>query len=172
MLSSKYNGRIGVLDWNSSTTIIILVALLGQQYDKDYSISNAFNQLAALKPKFYPSQVPMLQDLGAGAIDSAVQAVASAVPLGAAIKVGYPKKPIGLPGFGSVTSWARHPNAAQLFVDYLMTKRGQTIWAAGSLATIPGTLGSTSVSTIIDTSTYTPDYFTAERATLESIFNR
>src|SRR5262249_729451 len=97
----KYKGRIAVLDFTTGGTLTVLVTLLGEQLTKQYGIADPLPKLAAQNPKFYPSQVPQQQELGAGEFDIAAQATDNAAPAGAPVKVAYPMKPLSLPVFAA-----------------------------------------------------------------------
>ena len=69
---------------------------------------------------------------------------------GAPIKMVVPSPGIGTPFYGTVLNWGKRPNAALVFMDYIMSRRGQTVWAglgeaASPLAGIPGALDATSI---------------------------
>lgn len=175
ILLPKYKGRIAVLDYTTSTTLVLLVSLMGEQLTKQYGIPDPLTKIAAQNPKFYPSQVPLQQDLGAGEFDIASQAAANSAPVGAPVKVAYPKKPLSLPVYAAATSWAKHPNAAQLVVDFLLSKKGQSIignMQVSALPNIPEAVISASDVTLLDTSTYDSNDVAARLANLKSIFHR
>ena len=104
--------------------------------------------LAAQKPRLTVGVLPLLQSVAAGELEAAIigiHAVANAlISQGAPLKVVQPN-----PAFASVDVLAalahsRRPNAAQVFLDYMMSRRGQGAWnGTGETASvIPGVPGS------------------------------
>jgi iron(III) transport system substrate-binding protein len=175
ILMPKYKGKIAVLDFTTSSTLVLLVSLMGEQLTKQYGIADPLTKIAAQNPKFYPSQVPLQQDLGAGEFAIASQATANSAPPGAPIKVGYPLKPLSLPVYAGVTSWAKHPNAAQLLVDFLLTKKGQSLISNQQVSAIPGipeAVISAADVTYLDTSAYDSADTANRLAMLKSTFHR
>jgi iron(III) transport system substrate-binding protein len=97
------------------------------------------------------------------------------VAQGAPIKVVTPKPSFGFGYFGAALGWAKHPDAALVFLDYLMSSRGQEAWnGTGGLASplpgIPGAVDASSV-TPYDPSAYTTDKVKAVTATWNALFN-
>jgi iron(III) transport system substrate-binding protein len=93
-------------------------------------------RLRALHPKVYSASVPLTQDVVSGEIAVGFQTVASIVkPLvasGAPIKLVYPPPAKGVSGIfgprmvaGALRS-AKHPNAARVLMDFIVSQAGQT----------------------------------------------
>jgi iron(III) transport system substrate-binding protein len=111
--------------------------------------ANYFSRLAELQPGVYGSATAGVQSVAAG--EFAVATVINsglAVPLakqGLPLRVVNPTPAFGFAFVGGIVKWAKRPNAAQVFMDYLMSVRGQTVWngqgdSASPLPNIPGSL--------------------------------
>jgi iron(III) transport system substrate-binding protein len=118
------SGRIGVIV-PSAASIVDWYLWVEQTYGKGF-----LQKLAALKPKKYPSSLPM-----GAAVVSGELAVGTFVPptvldqkaQGAPVDFKLPKgeKTWNAPYYGMVLKQAPHPAAAQLLADYMITKEGQ-----------------------------------------------
>jgi iron(III) transport system substrate-binding protein len=87
-------------------------------------------KLAAQKPKIYTSSLPMTQAVAAGEISVGSFVATSAIDLkqqGAPINFMVPggTHAWNAPWWGLILKKAPHPAAAQLLMDYLVTKQGQ-----------------------------------------------
>lgn len=131
-LNPAYNGRRGYALPNSScfiTAVWFTGQVLGIDAGKPYQ--SYWRALGATKPALYtssPQMVPPLaqgQNLVSYMIDSlALPAQAQGQP----IKFVYPTE--GAPSCWlstQVTSTAKNPNAARLFLNYLLTREGQAV---------------------------------------------
>ena len=103
----------------------------------------------------------------------------STIPLieqGAPIKVVVPKPGFGYANGMTLLGWAKRPNAAQVFFDYLTSVRGQTMLAAkGEMASprpnIPHSLDASTIE-VYDSTPYTADVVTARRQKWTSLFKK
>ncbi|MFO1189147.1 MAG: extracellular solute-binding protein [Alphaproteobacteria bacterium] len=87
------------------------------------------------KPVVFRSTSAAAQALAAGEIDAALCMTPGAIePLikqGATAAFTIPKPGFGLVGALGITSWSKRPNAAQVFMNWLMTDEGQNALIAG-----------------------------------------
>jgi len=136
--------------------------------------------LAAQGPRFYPSCVPITQQIVVGELLAETLCVATIItPLiaqGAPIKMVVPKPAVATPFAGVITAWSKRPNAAQVFMDFVMSPAGQGAWAAlGEMASplpnIPNALDINSM-TALDPTRFTPEIAKAYRARWNTMFNR
>ena len=135
--------------------------------------------LAAQSPKFYPSAVQSTQLLVAGELAGSMLTVPTIVaPLiaqGAPIKMVVPASGvIGTPYYGVIAGWSKRPNAALLFMDYVMSPAGQATWAmngeiASPLPNIPNSLPIATTAPA-DPSKFTPDVAKEYKAKWDKIF--
>lgn len=101
------------------------------------TFSNQFlkNIMQDQKPVVFRSTSAAAQALAAGEIDAALCMTPGAIePLikqGAPAAFTIPKPGFGLVGALGITSWSKRPNAAQVFVNWLMTDDGQNALIAG-----------------------------------------
>ena len=124
LLDPSLQGKIGVI--NPSTPSLVDWYLWVQKtYGTGY-----LPKLAALKPKIYPSSLPMTQAVAAGEITvgsfvstNAIDLKQSGAPIDFAVPGGA--KAWNAPWWAVVLKGAPHPNAAQLLIDYLVTAEGQ-----------------------------------------------
>ncbi len=84
---------------------------------------------------------------------------------GAPVKAVMPSPALGTRALGVIPVGARRPNAALVFMDYMTSARGQTVWAgkgeaASALPNIPGAMDAGNIS-FINLSEYTPDVIKA-----------
>ena len=88
-----------------------------------------FNKLAAMKPQIRKGHTLMAELVAAGdvdmALDAHVQGVARLKEKGAPVEWKALQPAFGQPSSVGVAKRAPHPNAAQLFMNYLVTKEGQ-----------------------------------------------
>lgn len=142
--------------------------------------TNYFTRLAELQPGIYGSATAGVQSVAAG--EFAVATVINsglAVPLakqGLPLRVVNPTPAFGFAFVGGVVKWAKRPNAAQLFMDYLMSVRGQTAWngqgdSASPLPNIPGSLDARSIAPF-DPLPYTDDVVKAYTVKWNALFGK
>jgi iron(III) transport system substrate-binding protein len=86
---------------------------------------------AAMKPKLFPSQAPMVDAMIRGEIGVAPLVTALAIPLsssGAPIKWLFAPEGVPVTVFcAGLTKTASHPNAAKLFLDWALSREGQKL---------------------------------------------
>jgi len=86
-------------------------------------------QMGAQKPKLYPSVVPITQAVAAGEVGATVAALPSVVKQlqasGAPLDFAYPDEGYGIEYVSAALENARHPNAAVVFMDFMLSVDGQ-----------------------------------------------
>lgn len=158
LLRPEFKGKIATLDLLSTTVIAF------NNWLEDSNGAGYLDRLAAQKLTLYTSTVGGGQSLAAGefAVATFINAGA-AVPLvqsGAPVKIVYPKPGFGF-GYGAgIVSWAGNPNAAKVFMNFMMGPRGQQAWngnndSASPLPNIPGSLDSSALQ-LADLSKFPP----------------
>jgi iron(III) transport system substrate-binding protein len=124
-LKPQFKGKVGIQDYLSTG--------VGGQYEwLDTEIGpNGLQALRTHNPKNYASPNTRVQAMASGeiAIDlfALRYAYAPLMQAGAPIKLINPPNTYGLPLGMGILKVAQHPNAAQLFEDFFMTKQGQTL---------------------------------------------
>jgi iron(III) transport system substrate-binding protein len=116
-------GKIGTQTMDSGGSAATLHAFLRVKFGED-----GWRKLALNEPRIYPNSAPELNDLVRGRIPIAyidAGSMTTQIATGAPLKIIFPSE--GLVGygiFGNVTSTAPHPNAARVYMNYLVSKRG------------------------------------------------
>ncbi len=126
LLDPKWKGKIGMgaIDAGGSHFI-------AQSYLRDVIDKNFWSKFAAQKPRIYSSLAPVLTNLTRGEVSIGLAAAASflaRVKKGAPIQVVFPVE--GGSSFfvgGGVTSTAKNPNAARLYLNWITSVRGGTV---------------------------------------------
>ena len=96
---------------------------------------------AALKPKLFPSQAPMVDAMIRGEIGIAPLVTVLAIPLaaqGAPIKWFFAPEGVPVTVFcAGIAKAAAHPHAAKLFLDWALSREGQALMVElGSFASM------------------------------------
>jgi iron(III) transport system substrate-binding protein len=124
VIDPSLKGRIGVVS-PSAPSLVDWYLWVQQTYGKSF-----LTKLAELNPKIYVSSLPMEQAVISGEISvgtftptSALDDKANGAPINYLIPKGA--KDWNAPWWGMVLRKAPHPNAAQLLMNYLVTKEGQ-----------------------------------------------
>jgi iron(III) transport system substrate-binding protein len=165
-------GKIGVIE-PTAASIVDFYLWLEETYGPDY-----VTKLAAQKPRIYPSSLPMGEALASGEIaaGSFVAPIALVPAKAKGAPVDFKMPPSGAWGaryYGMVLKTGPHPNAAQLFANYMVTAKGQELItpSAGSvLPDIPGTLITNDKVRVQDPAKLTPDIVTAYQKKWKSLF--
>jgi iron(III) transport system substrate-binding protein len=165
-------GKLGVVE-PTAPSLVDFYLWLEETYGADY-----VSKLAAQKPRIYPSSLPMGEALASGEIAAgsfvAPIALVPAKEKGAPIDFKMP--PSGAWGaryYGMVLKTGTHPNAAQLFADYMVTVKGQELItpAAGAvLPDVPGTLITNDKVRLQDPAKLTPEIVSAYQKKWKSLF--
>lgn len=133
----KWNGKMGMPSIEGGGAALTLFAFLRMEVDPD-----SWQKIAALNPRTYPSSAPNVNDLVRGRTAAAYGGASSfteQVENGAPLKIILPAEGVAaFGGMGNVTTTAKHPNAAKVYVNYLTSKKGSTIISkSGSYGTHP-----------------------------------
>jgi iron(III) transport system substrate-binding protein len=145
MLNPKFgNGLIAMPERGSAPVTLQCWHAIAEMHGKSF-----FEQLGKSRPRLHPSIGPTVQAVAAGA--AAVGFVQTAAPAdlikaGAPIKQVVPADPGCAYGyFLAQVSWSKRPEAAQVLLNWMMSREGQTAihgwgYSASPLEKIPGSL--------------------------------
>ena len=172
MLRPEYKGRLGTSEL-AATTLIAWYDWLEKTQGRDY-----LQKLRAQNPKLYNGTTPLAQSLAAGEIAvGAFGNITSFKPLidqGAPIKYVIPNPGLGFEYAMGGMGWSKRPNATLVFMDYVMSKDGQTAWHGTGEGASPRSdvAGSIPIGNITawDTAAYPSDVVTKYRAYWSGIF--
>jgi iron(III) transport system substrate-binding protein len=172
LLDPALKGKLGVPD-PTSPSIVDFYLWLNQTYGADY-----MQKLAAQEPRIYPSALPIGEAIGSGEIAaSPYTAPSTLIPAkakGAPVEFGISDKGAwGARYFGMVLKTAPHPNAAQLFANYMVTAKGQedVMSNAGTvLPNVPGSLITNDKVRKQDLAALTPDKVAAFQQEWNGLF--
>jgi iron(III) transport system substrate-binding protein len=165
-------GKVGVIE-PTAPSIVDFYLWLEETYGADY-----VTKLAAQKPRIYPSSLPMGEAMASGEISagSFVAPIALVPAKAKGAPVDFKMPPTGAWGsryYGMVLETAPHPNAAQLYANFMVTAKGQELItpSAGSvLPNITGTLITNDKVRVQDPSKLTPDAVAAYQKKWKSLF--
>ncbi|WP_420752276.1 ABC transporter substrate-binding protein [Rhodococcus sp. O3] len=131
---SLADGKIGVM-LPVSSAIVDFYDFLGDTVSPDF-----VEKLAGQKPRTYPGAQAMAQALTSGEIAAALYTMplTAEKEAGAPVDSGLPSPVFGAPFLTGVPATAPHPNAAQLFANFLVTKAGQEAVADRAGSVLPG----------------------------------
>lgn len=148
LLRPEFKGRIGASE-PFSTLVVAWYNWIEKTQGPDF-----LPRLAAQAPRFYTGAVPTTQAAASGEVAISLYSVASVVnPLiekGAPLKIVVPEPNLATSYVAAAFAWARRPNAALVFLDYIMSRQGQTTWhgKGESASPLPGVAGSLNPATI------------------------
>jgi len=127
------DGKIGVM-LPVSSAVVDFYDYLEETVSPDY-----VERLAAQKPRTYPGAQAMAQALTSGELAATVYTLplTAEKEAGAPVESGMPSPVFGAPFLTGVPATAPHPNAAQLFANFLVTKAGQEAVASRAGAVLP-----------------------------------
>lgn len=127
LLDPRWKGGIGFQNSSAGTSYAFWF-VLKDRLPKDY-----WEKLAAQKPRAYASSTQIVQDIERGnlkiggrvSILQYVQAIRKKQPLNMVLPA------MGVPSnlqVAGIIGTTKRPNAAKVFVDYLLSKEGQHVW--------------------------------------------
>ena len=126
LLDPKWKGKISAPTVSIGGTGWMQYYFLTQKYGDDFLV-----KLAAQQPKYFSSYQPLTLAMARGEVAIAMTAVSIEAPMrvddGAPIKPVYPAD--GLPvatTYLALTNHAPHPNAAELYANWAISKEGQS----------------------------------------------
>ncbi len=172
LLKPEYKGKIG--------SSALVADLLVGWYDWQERTQGAgwLAKLAAQNVKMYPGAVPPTQGVASGELAVNMWTVFSVTnPLiesGAPIKTVVVSPSYGAAYGGGIVAGSKRPNAALVFMDYMMSNRGQAQMVgngemASALSNVPGSLDLKSV-TLHEDEKYTPEVVNAFKAKWNALF--
>lgn len=135
-------------------------------------------KLAAQNVKMYPGAVPPTQGVASGELAVNMWTVFSVtnplIETGAPIKTVVVSPSYGAAYGGGIVAGSKRPNAALVFMDYMMSVRGQEQMVgkgemASALPNVPGSLDLKSV-TLHEDEKYTPEVVNAFKAKWNALF--
>ncbi len=160
LLKPEYSGRVGASDMVAETVFAYYEWMEKTQGD------DFLAKFAAQKPKLAVGVVPITQGTASGELAGTLMSIyAIANPLiasGAPIKTVLTNPSFASADVMAALAHAKRPNAALLFMDFIMSKRGQTAWngrgeTASPMAGVPGSLDAKTMN-IWDPFRYTPEF--------------
>jgi iron(III) transport system substrate-binding protein len=160
VLRPEFKGKIGTSDIVAET-VFAYYEWLEKTQGPDF-----LPQLAALQPRLTPGVVPLFQGIASGELAVAAYGIHGiANPLiaqGAPMRVVQPNPAFASADVMAAMAHAKRPNAALVFMDYMMSRRGQTAWngrgeTASVIAGIPGSLDAKTMQPW-DIFRYTPEF--------------
>ena len=137
VLDAKWAGRIGMPSIDAGGSSFSSYMFLRDRVAPDY-----WSRLAALKPRVYPSLLPATTDVARGETSLLIggpEPLYEQIKAGAPLKVIFPKEGVAcFPDVGGITSSTKRPNAAAVWLNYLVSKAGGAVIAAtGAYASHP-----------------------------------
>ncbi|MFE4500974.1 ABC transporter substrate-binding protein [Rhodococcus sp. NPDC056743] len=160
---------------NSTRSSIGFIEFLESQFGPDY-----LQAIGNQDPKLYPSAQPIVQAVAAGEAKASMIAIPSSVQdlkeAGAPIDYHIPDEGFGLEHQAGALTSAHRPNAAMVFVDFLLSPEGQAAWIGSGLGSVArdGVPRALDLSryTMLDASKYSSSDVSAWQARIASIFHQ
>ena len=158
LLNPELVGKIGVNDPAVSPAVVDFYSYLQEQNGPGF-----VDQLAAQKPQIFPSVLPMGQALTAGQVWAVVGggAPVDEMEQGAPVDFLVPNPAWGALFRTAVLANAPHPNAAQLFANFLITAEGQDAIAHEAASVLPDI--PSAVANVADVRAFDPANLTTEQ---------
>ena len=159
LLRPEFKGKLGTPE-STSASLAAWYEWLEKTQGSDF-----LARLRAQNPKLFVGSAPLSQAIASGELAAGLFSVGSTIkPImenGAPVDFVVPNPSFAATYGVAAFSWARRPNAALLFVDYVMSIDGQTAWhgkgdSASSLKGIQGSMQATTLSP------YNPEAYPAE----------
>ena len=126
LLDPALKGEIYLVNPGNVPNWLAHMQLMRDTYGDDF-----LSSLAAQEPTLVDSSVPGAQQLAAGAGTVVYPSLLSVSnPLkaaGASVETVFPTPTIGVEQYAGISTRSPHPNAARLFLDYLLTEEAQQI---------------------------------------------
>jgi len=160
LLRPEFTGRVGASDMVAET-VFAYYEWMEKTQGADF-----LEKFAAQKPKLAVGVVPITQGTASGELAGTLMSIyAIANPLiasGAPIKTVLTNPTFASADVMAALAHAKRPNAAQVFMDFIMSRRGQQAWngrgeTASPVPGIPGSLDAKTMN-IWDPFRYTPEF--------------
>jgi iron(III) transport system substrate-binding protein len=127
IVNPKFKGRVTVLDPRTIPVSQAFFYGLEKKYGDDF-----IRQIAALGPKLQISSTPVSQDIASGEAMIGFPMNPSTLPslkaAGAPVAIAQPSPTTGPVHYAAIMKSAPHPNAARLFMNYLLSNTGQAAY--------------------------------------------
>lgn len=141
--AARFRGKVGSYDPGSSG---IGCLLLTQDARLDPGFDETLRAYGEVRVRGHHSSIPMLDGIASGELTVAVDVISSyaherqrRVP---SIGIVYPTDyTLVLSRIALIARRAAHPDAARLFLDYLLSERGQELAAASGLGSVRSGMG-------------------------------
>lgn len=136
-LEPKWKGKVGMQSIDAGGSAVTLHSFLRIKV-----ADNAWTMLRDNEPRFQATIAPVISDLVRGRTPIAyvdANSIVAQTKDGAPLKAIFPTEGVASFGaFGNVTSTAKHPNAAKVWMNYVTSKRGSTLMSSsGAYGTHP-----------------------------------
>jgi iron(III) transport system substrate-binding protein len=171
LLRPEFKGRIGIVE-PVAAVLIAWYDWLEKTQGADF-----LSRIAAQSPRIYVTALPMTQATIGGEIAFAAfttpSVLTSFIRQGAPVKMIVPSPSVGTAYAGVVLAWAKRPNAALVYMDFMMSPAGQSSWAgSGEVASPLGVPGSLDAKTVnyLDPSKYGGEVTKAFEARFRTLF--
>jgi iron(III) transport system substrate-binding protein len=165
-------GKIGVVDPAIAPVLVDFYHWLGDSFGDTY-----LQDLAAQEPRIYPGaqanqEAVISGEVLASAYVAPVPALIQAIEDGAPVDYGIPDEAWGAKFYGTIIDGAPHPNAAQLFANFMITPAGQELIHSGGtvLPDIEGALLTNDQVRDIDLESQQPDQVAAYMEEWNALF--
>jgi iron(III) transport system substrate-binding protein len=165
-------GKVGIVDPAIAPVLVDFYHWLGDTFGDTY-----LEDLAAQEPRIYPGaqanqEAVISGEVLASAYVAPVPAVVQAIADGAPVDYGIPEEAWGAKFYGTVIDGAPHPNAAQLFANFMVSAPGQALIHSGGtvLPDIEGALLTNDQVRNIDLESQQPDQVAAYMEEWNSLF--
>jgi len=174
LLKPEFKGRLSVSGPQGSQAVTAWYDWLERSQGSDF-----LAKLAAQNPRVFAGAIPNTQAAASGEVAATAFSnfgVANGlIAQGAPIKVVIPKASLGFVSSAIAVKWSKRPNAAQVFIDYLLSRRAQAVWhaqgtSASALPGIPGSMDFAAI-TAYDHTKYTQAFLNAYIGKWNSVFN-
>ncbi|MGD9704983.1 MAG: extracellular solute-binding protein [Acidimicrobiia bacterium] len=124
-------GKVGIVDPAIAPVLVDFYHWLGDSFGDTY-----LDDLAAQEPRIYPGaqanqEAVISGEVLASAYVAPVPAVVQAIADGAPVDYGIPEEAWGAKFYGTIIDGAQHPNAAQLFANFMVSAPGQELIHSG-----------------------------------------
>lgn len=152
----QYRGRLGIQDPETTPTLSAQWTLLIEKYP------DILERVAAQEPRIYATGQPLAEAMVAGEVDVTIQASATGWAPYPTLDIAFEGVNLALPVYIEMMASAPHPNAAQVFANWLVSPEGQAVVSKDSVAFVPGTPGLEDNPTLADVEVYDSAQFTEE----------
>lgn len=173
VLNPDFKGKIGTIDSSATAYIAFYDFIETATKTPDY-----LEKLRTQNPKLYASAIPLGQAVASGEVAVSVFNVPSIlsalIAKGAPVAFSVPVPNLGTYYVAAAFNWGKHPNAALVLLDYLMSRDGQTAWHGNgdSASVLPDIKGAVMAEGMVasDGARYTNEFVTNYRNRFLNIY--